>query len=604
MTGLLCDRSADSFVREFPGRVIFRTRLSALRGDVQREFFNRCKLLPRLFITMALAGTLVSTGCARTGAETKTAPAASAKSVAVTGKVKPDSAATNALAPDLATNPAPPAVAINPVLPGIFIAGDSTAARGAGTNQQGWAVPFAGYFDPAKVNVVNRARGGRSSRTFITEGLWDQLLANVKRGDIVLIQFGHNDAGAINDTNRARGSLPGLGEETEEIDNLLTKKHEVVHTYGWYLRRMIADTRAKGATPIVLTLTVRDIWKDGRIERGSGRYGPWASEVARSEHVLFIDLTDKMADEFEVLGEDKVNALYPRDHTHFNAAGAELHAAGVVAGLKGLRPSPVVKFLSAQGREVPADRFSWLQMLPPANPKLPTLFLIGDSTVRNGRGDGANNQWGWGDFVGQYFDPEKINVVNRAIGGTSSRTYLREGQWDRVLALMKPGDFVMMQFGHNDNGSPAAGRTAIQGIGNETLAVDNPTNHQHEVVLTFGGYLRRYIADARAKGATPIVCSLIPRKIWKDGKIARNKDSHAGWAEQVAKAEIAPFVDLNEIIAERYDTLGPEKVDPLFGDPHTHTSAAGAELNAQCVVAGLKALADDPLAPYLKEEKP
>ncbi len=84
---------------------------------------------------------------------------------------------------------------------------------------------------------------------------------------------------------------------------------------------MIADTKAKGATPIVLTLTVRNIWKDGRIERGSGRYSPWAAEIAHTEHVLFIDLTDLMADQFEAMGEDKVKALYPRDHTHFNADG-------------------------------------------------------------------------------------------------------------------------------------------------------------------------------------------------------------------------------------------------------------------------------------------
>jgi lysophospholipase L1-like esterase len=511
---------------------------------------------------------------------------------------------TTAPAPDLATNPAPATVTLNPALPSIFIAGDSTAARGNGTNQQGWAVPFADYFDKTRVNVVNRARGGRSSRTFITEGLWDQLLANVKRGDLVLIQFGHNDAGAVNDTNRARGSLPGLGEETQEIDNLITKKHEVVHTFGWYVRQMIADTRAKGATPIVLTLTARNIWHDGRIERGSGSYSAWAAAAARSEHVLFIDVMDRVADQLEVLGEDKVKALYPRDHTHFNAAGADLHAAAVVAGLKGLRPSPVGKFLSARGEAVPADRFSWLQMPPPARPRLPTLFLIGDSTVRNGRGDGANGQWGWGDYVGRYFNPEKINVANRAIGGTSSRTYLTDGQWDRVLALMKPGDFVMMQFGHNDNGSPATGRTSIKGIGPETLDVDNPTNHQHEVVLTFGGYLQKYIADTRAKGATPIVCSLVPRKTWKDGKIARGKESHAGWAEQVAKAEEVAFVNLNELIAQRYDELGSEKVESFFADEHTHTSAAGAELNAQCVIAGLKALTNNPLAPYLREEKP
>src|SRR6185503_3880272 len=139
-------------------------------------------------------------------------------------------------APDVAKNPASAAPQINSALPTIFIAGDSTAARGRGEHQQGWAVPFADYFDLTKVNVVNRARGGRSSRTFVSEGLWDQLLADVKAGDVVLIQFGHNDGGAINDASRARGSLPGLGDESQEIDNQLTKNHEVVQTFGWYLR--------------------------------------------------------------------------------------------------------------------------------------------------------------------------------------------------------------------------------------------------------------------------------------------------------------------------------------------------------------------------------
>jgi lysophospholipase L1-like esterase len=170
--------------------------------------------------------------------------------------------------------------------------------------------------------------------------------------------------------------------------------------------------------------------------------------------------------------------------------------------------------------------------------------------------------------------------------------------------MVKPGDFVMMQFGHNDNGSPATGRTSLKGIGSDTLNVENPTNHQHEVVLTFGGYLQKYIADTRAKGATPIVCSLVPRKTWKDGKIVRSQESHAGWAGQVAKAEGAAFVNLNDIVADRYDALGQKKVEPLFADEHTHTSAAGAELNAECVIAGLKALTNNPLAPCLREVKP
>jgi lysophospholipase L1-like esterase len=243
----------------------------------------------------------------------------------------------------------------NSALPTLFIAGDSTAARGRGETQQGWGVPFAEYFDATKINIVNRARGGRSSRTFINEGLWDQLLADLKPGDTVLIQFGHNDGGAIN-TRPARGSLPGLGEETQEITSVLTNQPETVHTFGWYMRKMIADVKVKGAAPIVLSLTLRNRWADGKIERGSGRYSPWSHELAKAAAVPFLDLMNTQADTFDALGEDAVKRLYPQDHTHFNAEGADLHAATVVALLKGLRPSPVSKVLSAKGEAVVADR--------------------------------------------------------------------------------------------------------------------------------------------------------------------------------------------------------------------------------------------------------
>src|SRR5207302_3363596 len=229
--------------------------------------------------------------------------------------------------------------AVAPNFPTIFVVGDSTANNNA-NGARGWGDPFIDYFDAEKINVLNRARGGRSSRTFITEGLWDKVLSEMKKDDFVLIQFGHNDAGAINDASRARGSLPGLGEETQEIDNLLTKKHEVVHTFGWYMRKMIADTKAKGATPIVLSLTVRNIWKDGRVERGPGKYGEWAAEIAKSEKVLLINVTKLIADRYEAVGEEKVKALFGPDHTHTSPAGAELNASLVIVGLRMLKGKP------------------------------------------------------------------------------------------------------------------------------------------------------------------------------------------------------------------------------------------------------------------------
>jgi lysophospholipase L1-like esterase len=241
----------------------------------------------------------------------------------------------------------------------------------------------------------------------------------------------------------------------------------------------------------------------------------------------------------------------------------------------------------------------------PANPKLPSLFLVGDSTVRNGRGDGGQGQWGWGEPLVDLFDTSKINVVNRAIGGHSSRSYISSKQWDETLALIKPGDVVLFQWGHNDGGpldDPARSRGSIHGIGDESQEVDNPVLKIHETVHTYGWYLRKYIADTQAKGATPIICSLVPRKIWKDGKVVRNTDGYAGWAREVAEQQHVGFVDLNEIIARRYDALGEAAVEPLFADPHTHTSRAGAELNAECVVSGLKALPHDPVAKDFSEK--
>ena len=238
---------------------------------------------------------------------------------------------------------------INPQLPTIFVVGDSTANNHA-NGGLGWGDPFIGYFDTLKVNVLNRARGGRSSRTFITEGLWNNVLDEMKKGDFVLIQFGHNDAGAINDETRARGSLPGIGEEAEAIDNLLTKQPEVVHTYGWYMRKMVTETKAKGAIPIVLSLTVRNIWTNGHVERGPGKFGEWAAEVAHSQNVLFIDVTKLIADKYEQLGEERVKELFATDHTHTNPAGAALNASAVLTGLTMLKGHPLNKYLSPKGK--------------------------------------------------------------------------------------------------------------------------------------------------------------------------------------------------------------------------------------------------------------
>ncbi len=502
--------------------------------------------------------------------------------------------------------------AANPALPSIFIAGDATAADGT-PDAIGWGRPFPNFFDPLKINVVNQARGGRSSRTFVTEGLWDRLLADVKAGDYVLIQFGHNDGAELNGEKIARGSLPGLGDESEEIDNRVTKQHETVHTFGWYMRKMIGETKAKGATPILFSLTVRNIWKDGQVERGSGQYGEWTRELAKTENVAFVDLTNLVANRYDHMGEAAVTPLFPKDHTHTSEEGAQLNARSVVAGLKAVRDNAIIRTFSASGRAIEIAPFSivalprlklpaasdrenflrWLNLPEPADPALPSLFLIGDSTVRNGRGDGIDGlgQWGWGDPLAAYLDPAKVNIVNRAVGGTGARTFLERGYWDRVMEKLKPGDIVIMQFGHNDNGPTGP----LRGTGEETS-----DGSPGQTVHTWGWYMRTYIADARAKGAVPLICTPVPRNIWESGKLARQRDSHADWARAVATSAGVPLLDLNELIGRRYDALGESSVTALFADQRVHTSKEGAELSAEVVVSALAGLSKNPVSNYMR----
>lgn len=232
----------------------------------------------------------------------------------------------------------------------------------------------------------------------------------------------------------------------------------------------------------------------------------------------------------------------------------------------------------------------------------PTLYIIGDSTVRNGAGKGNNGLWGWGDCIAPSFDTTKIHIENHARGGRSSRTYITEGLWDQVVSQIKPGDYLIMQFGHNDGGSLDTGRAraSLHGNGEETKSIIVKATGKPEVVHTYGWYIRKYIAEARAKGAEVIVCSPIPRNIWKDGKVARATNDYTKWASEAAQAGGAFFIDLNEISSGHFEEIGQETIKTrYFLKDHTHTTLIGAKLNASSVVEGLRKIHGCSLNKYL-----
>jgi lysophospholipase L1-like esterase len=311
----------------------------------------------------------------------------------------------------------------------------------------------------------------------------------------------------------------------------------------------------------------------------------WIKEYATRNGIVYLDYWPAMLDQSGVLRKELTwDGLHPND-AGYDVMGP-LAEKAVAAALEG--PAPIVRTGILHGGFVPS---------------LPALFLIGDSTVKNSWDLGSDGLWGWGRPLTAYFDASKINVENQALGGTSSRSYMNGGHWERVLALIRPGDFVMMQFGHNDGG-PAG---SLRGNADETEERAGAGGEKVQV-HSYGWYIRKYVSDIRAKGATPIVCSLIPRNDWADGKVRRATGSYGTWAEEAARQGGALFIDLNAITANHYDQLGEEAVKAFFPKEHTHTNWEGALLNAQSVVEGMRALPDCPLVKYLaaspKPQKP
>jgi len=480
----------------------------------------------------------------------------------------------------------------NPV---ALLIGDSTVRNGwdaDGSNGQwGWGEFFGALFDSTKITIENHALGGTSSRTFYNNQ-WAAVKEGIQPGDFVLIQFGHNDGGPY-DSGRARASIPGIGHDSLKVTIKETGAHETVYSYGEYLRKFVAEIRAKGAFPIMLSFTPRNAWDgNGHIVRANTTYGKWAKQVAEAEKIPFVDLNSITAAKFDAFGPDKVNEMFYADRIHTSETGAKLNAASVAEAIQA-QQLPLAKYLKNKPKDIRGTA---------RKGNKPLVFVIGDSTVHNKDEKSSEDSWGWGSLLTNFLDDKKINVENDAMAGRSSRTFIDEGRWDAVCAALKPGDFLFIQFGHNDGAAinTEKARGTIPGNGDESKVYKMETTKRYQVVHSYGWYIRKYIRDASLKGAVPIVVSPVPRDRWKDGKVERNDDSYGKWAREAAEVEGAFFIDVNKLVADKYDVMGHDEVTKLFMADHTHTKFHGALLNAKTIIEGVKALVELKLNNYLK----
>ena len=503
----------------------------------------------------------------------------------------------------------------NPVL---FLIGNSTMRTGTlgnGNNGQwGWGYYAHEYFDPTKITVENQALGGMSSRTFYNK-LWTPIKEAIRPGDWVIISIGHNDNGPY-DEGRARASIPGVGNDTLQVTIKETGEKETVYTYGSYMRKYINDVRAQGGQPILMSLTPRNAYDEkGKIVRKP--HTQWLMQVAAEEGVPFVDLNEISGQKLDTYGKWKTDYHFFLDKIHTSRFGAMMNARSAAEGLW-TSHNPALNPLKAMMRNVQLPAYN-------RSDNKPVVFITGDSTVKNADKN-EDGMWGWGAVANTIFDEAKIDIVNAAMAGRSCRSYLNEGRWERVYNSLKPGDFVLIQFGHNDispidkpkyRGAIATARDTCHvyrmQAAKEDLSKQNVIDQKlkantqvgsYEVVYSFGWYLKKFIQDVREKGATPILVSLTPRNEWPNGKIERRNDTYGKWYREVVEETGVEFVDLHNITADFLDKKcgKKEKAMKYFNHDHTHTSLLGAKTNAQSIAKGLRDN-KSPLASYLKKMK-
>ena len=213
-----------------------------------------------------------------------------------------------------------------------------------------------------------------------------------------------------------------------------------------------------------------------------------------------------------------------------------------------------------------------------------TVWLAGDSTMAEKAAD-KRPETGWGEMLGQFFVPGEVQVANRAMNGRSSKSFIAEGRWTAIVDSLSTGDYVFIQFGHNDESKDKGER--------------------YSTPEEFKANLTRMVRDVRAKGGVPVLLTPIERRRFDDaGRLVETHGAYPGYTRDVARALKVPLIDMQRASRDILASYGPDSSAKLFlqletgAHPNypdgvhdnTHLRPRGAELLARSVVDGIRAL--------------
>ena len=225
--------------------------------------------------------------------------------------------------------------------------------------------------------------------------------------------------------------------------------------------------------------------------------------------------------------------------------------------------------------------FPLLILMSCSKPEKPVLYMIGDSTMAN-KPDLNYPERGWGQLLPIFFDSTSILIENHAMNGRSTRSFIYEGRWDSVFNKLKPGDFLVIQFGHNDGSIQKTERYAC------------PVEYRYN--------LKKFVKEARSKGANPILCTPIVRRNFEGGKLVDTHGEYPDIVRKLASELNVPLIDMHRKSQKLVEELGEEGSLPYFLQipagvyekvpegkiDNTHSSEKGAIAMASLFVEGVK----------------
>jgi len=403
----------------------------------------------------------------------------------------------------------------------VDLIGDSTQ-----TNNAGYGRGFCANFTAA-VDCVNMSRGGASTKTFRSLGLWDRSLAT--KPDYMVIQFGHNDMEKVD----------GVAENDRQVS---------MADYEANLRRFVTEARAAGIKPILCTpLTRRYFASDGKIHSDLTNHSATMKKVAAEMKVPLIDLQTESIAYLDKVGEAEGNKLAITkkdndgktifDKTHLDWAGSYVFGRMVAVDLGKAAPQ-LRAYVKPEPAMLPSEGVKAMKVIAGGPVK---IVLVGDSTVATGGG--------WGPGFCKVMTPN-VTCVDLALNGRSTKSFVDEGAWARALA--EKGDYYLIQFGHNDQ-KPA-----------EKLHTDADGSFQT--------YLKRYCAEVRAIGGVPVLVTSLSRRTFKDGKVVQDLKEYADATRKVGAELDLTVVDLNSMSTNLLNHMTQAQADEF--DAVTHPDAA------------------------------